>query len=172
MASASSPAPAYTHPENDKFKKVAGNVQLIPVAGLSFVGYIDYEKQDATHDAYTYKGDVFFEMIKNLTVGLEYFTYNNELNVDKVKGEYNRTGWSAWGRYTIKPDKFALFARYDSYEPNTVTDNDETRLVIAGLDWAPWVTNVRIQPNIWFFDYTDTAKKDDIYFALTFFMSF
>ncbi len=163
---------SYTRPENDKYKKVAGNVQLIPVAGLSFVGYIDYEKQDSTHSAYTYKGDVFFEMVKNLVLGVEYFTYDNHLNVDKVMGEYNRTGWSAWGRYTVKPDKFALFARYDSYEPNTVTDNDETRLVIAGLDWTPWVANVRIQPNIWFFDYTDTAKTDDVYFALTFFMSF
>jgi hypothetical protein len=163
---------AYSHPEKDKYKKFAGQVQLIPAAGLSFVGYIDYEKQDATHSAYTYKGDAFFEMVKNLVIAFEYFTYNNDLNVDKVLGKYKRTGYSIWGRYIFTPDKFAAFARYDNYDPNSVVDNDETRLTILGLDWAPWTTNVRFQPNIWFLNYTDPGKKSDVYFALTFFMSF
>jgi hypothetical protein len=163
---------AYNHPEGDRFKKVMGQLQVTPVAGLSFIGYADYEKQNAKQKAYSYKGDVFFEMVKNLVLAFEYFAYDSELNVDKVKGDYNRTGWSTWGRYVVKPDKLSLFARYDSYEPNSVTAADEIRLVIAGLDWAPWTTNVRIQPNIWFFDYTDTAKTDDIYFALTFFLTF
>jgi hypothetical protein len=162
----------YSHPEGDKYKKFAGQVQVIPVAGLSFVGYIDSEKQDPAHNATTYKGDAYFEMVKDLVLGFEYFSYNNQLNVDKVLGQYNRTGWSAFGRYTFKTDKLAAFARYDNYDPNTKAGNDQTRLVIAGLDWAPWTTNVRIQPNIWFYDYTDPAKKSDVYFALTFFMSF
>lgn len=163
---------AYNHPENDRYKKFAGYVQLIPVAGLSFFGYLDYEKQDATHNARTYKGDVFLEMVKNLVLAFECFTYNNQLNVDKVLGQYNRTGWSGWGRYTVKPDKLALFARYDHYNPNTKLNNDKTNLVIAGFDWAPRTTNVRIQPNIWFFKYSDATKKSDVYFAATFFMSF
>ena len=108
---------------------------------------------------------------RTLTVGFEYFTYNNELNVDKVKGKYKPDRVFDLGNYIVKPDKFALFARYDSYEPNTVVDNDKMRLIIAGFDWAPWGPNVRIQPNIWFYRLHRDGEKDDIYFALTFFMS-
>lgn len=164
--------PGYSHPEGDKYKKVAGQIQILPLAGLTFVGYIDSEKKDPTHNATTYKGDAYFEMVKNLVLGFEYFSYDNQLNVDKVLGQYDRRGWSAFGRYTFMPDKFSAFLRYDNYDPNAKAANDETRLVIAGLDWAPWTTNVRIQPNVWFYDYTDSAKKSDVYFALTFFMSF
>jgi hypothetical protein len=162
----------YGHPENDKYKKFAGQIQLLPAAGLTLVGYVDYEKQDPTHNATTYKGDAFFEMVKNLVLGFSYFTYDNKANVDTVLGQFNRMGWTAFGRYTFTTDKFAAFARYDHYDPNSKAADDELGLVIAGLDWAPWTTNVRIQPNIWFYDYKDPAKKNDVYFALTFFMSF
>ncbi|HEX2694860.1 MAG TPA: hypothetical protein VHP61_03850, partial [Acidobacteriota bacterium] len=36
---------AYSHAENDQFKKVQLQAQLTPVAGLSVVGYYDYERK-------------------------------------------------------------------------------------------------------------------------------
>ena len=69
-------------------------------------------------------------------------------------------------------DKFSLFGRYDNYEPNTEVVDDKTNLVIAGLDWCPVHSTFRIQPNIWFYSYEDSARKNDTVFALTFFMEF
>jgi hypothetical protein len=162
----------YSHAESDKYKKFAANLQLIPVAGLSVVGYIDYEKQDADNSAKTYKLDGYLEMVKNLVLGAEFFVYKNDkyLTADKVK--YDVSGLSIFGRYTVKPDVFSLFARYDRYEPNNTVSDDEIGLVIAGLDWAPVHKSMRLQPNIWYVSYAGSEKKDDVILNLTFFLSF
>ncbi|MCK7484036.1 MAG: hypothetical protein M0C28_48960 [Candidatus Moduliflexus flocculans] len=53
-----------------------------------------------------YKVDAFFEMVKNLTLGAEWFVFKNDLY--QTAGEkYDVGGWSVFGRYTIKPDKLA-----------------------------------------------------------------
>jgi hypothetical protein len=162
----------YSHPEGDKYKKIAGNVQLIPVAGLSIVGYMDYEKQDKDNSATTYKVDGYLEMIKNLVLGAEYFVYMNDKYLTAAKEQYDVSGLSIFGRYTLKPDVFSLFARFDSYEPNTKSGDDEISLVIAGFDWAPVHKSMKLQPNIWYRTYANSAKKDDVILNLTFFLSF
>ena len=163
---------AYSHAENDKFKKVAAQVQLVPLAGLSVVGYVDYEKQNDSQKALTYKVDSFFEMVRNLTVGFEWFTYRNDLNVVKATGaRYNVGGRSLFGRYVIQ-DNLSLFGRYDAYEPNSRVDNDRLHLAIVGFDWMPFHSTFRIQPNLWLYSYQDTAKKNDITMAMTLFMEF
>ena len=70
----------YSKPEGDGYKKLMTQVQVVPLAGLSLVGYMDYEKQTTGENAYTYKGDVYLEMIKGLVFGAEYFTYASGLN--------------------------------------------------------------------------------------------
>ncbi len=162
----------YSHVENDKYKKLMGQIHLVPVAGLSLVGYLDYEKQTADASAFTYKLDVYFEMVKNLTVGSEYFIYDNDLKVTPKGQKYDVSGFSVFGNYVITRDVLAIFGRYDFYEPNNQVSNDRVNLVIAGLDWAPWGTSVRLQPNIWFYSYEDSSKKNDTIFQLTFFLSF
>jgi hypothetical protein len=162
----------YTHVENDKYKKMAGQVQLIPLAGLSVVGYMDYEKQDKDNSATTYKLDGYFEMVKNLVVGTEYFVYRNDTYVTAAKERYDVSGFSLFGRYTFNPDVFSLFARFDRYEPNSRVGDDEMRLAIAGLDWAPFHKSMKLQPNVWFVSYTNSEKKNDIIFNFTFFLSF
>jgi hypothetical protein len=162
----------YSHAENDKYKKIAGNVQLIPVAGLSVVGYIDYEKQDNDNAARTYKLDGYFEMVKNLVVGTEYFVYRNDTYKTADMVRYDVSGFSLFGRYSLTPDYFSLFARFDSYEPNTQVSDDGMNLVIAGLDWAPFHKSMKLQPNVWFVSYANSAKKDDVIFNLTFFLGF
>jgi len=163
----------YTKVENDKYKKLMGQLHLIPVAGLSLVGYIDYEKQTDTASAYTYKLDIYFEMIRQLTIGSEYFVYANDLKKDAVTGrKYDVSGFSLYGQYQIQRDVLALFARYDFYEPNNRRADDRVNLVIAGVDWAPLGPSMRLQPNIWFYSYEDKNKKDDLILQFTFFLSF
>ncbi len=161
----------YAHPETDKFKKYCGYLQVIPVSGLSIVGYADYEKQTDDKRATTAKLDVLFDMIQNLNISFECFSYNNEtfLNTDATK--FKASGWSLFGTYKITPDKLAFFARYDRYEPNSTVADNKIGLIIAGFDWAPLHSSWKIQPNVWIYDYAD-ARKGDVVLNLTFLLSF
>jgi hypothetical protein len=164
---------AYSHAENDKFKKLAFQAQVVPLAGFSLVGYVDYEKQSDSQKALTYKIDSYLEMVHNLTVGVEWFTYRNDRNVVAATGAaYDVGGWSLFGRYIIQADKLSVFGRYDQYEPNSKIDNDQIRLAIIGFDWIPIHSTFHIQPNLWLYSYEDSAKKNDIFLALTLFMEF
>ncbi|HSA95476.1 MAG TPA: hypothetical protein VLJ16_05465 [Acidobacteriota bacterium] len=176
----------YSHAENDQYKEIELQAQLSPVAGLSIVGYMDIERKlpvaslpaETKPGATTYKVDAFFEMVKNLVVAGEWFTYRNDLyQTDGQK--YNVGGWSVFGRYVIKADKLQLFARYDNYVPNSLDRGLDISLVIAGFDWAPYHAAWKLQPNIWLTSYKDglryntgATKNRDIVFNLTFFLSF
>jgi hypothetical protein len=172
---------AYSHAENDKYKKMSANVQFIPVAGLSLVGYIDSERQmpkssisgvptaqlPAKPMATTYKLDGYFEMVKGLVLAGEWFTYKNDLNwymkPDATAAEkYDISGWSVFGRYALVPDKLNAFARYDSYAPNNhyvstagLKNAKDMTLAVLGLDWAPLHTSLKLQPNVWIYSYKD-----------------
>jgi hypothetical protein len=162
----------YSHAENDKFKKIMVQGTIVPLAGFSLVGYMDYEKQSDSAEAKTYKLDAYFEMVRDLTVAFEWFTYNNDTYIAGGK-HYDVGGWSLFGRTTVKKDKLFLFARYDQYEPNTQVGNDKINLIIAGLEWQPLAnTALKLQPNVWFYTYQDSAKKNDIVAVMTFFWSF
>jgi hypothetical protein len=174
----------YGHAEANKFKKLAGYFQVIPVPGLNVFAYADTEKQVTTDGsnkgAITYKVDGYFDMVKNLNVSVEWFKYDNEkyfdtvTNADGSKSEnhFDVGGWSLFGTYKIVPDKISVFARYDSYQPKSTDSNRDMTLLIVGLDWFAWGSNCRLQPNVWIYNYKDSAKKTDIVGALTFFMSF
>jgi hypothetical protein len=117
-------------------------------------------------------------MVKDLVIGGEWFVFKNDLY--QTAGEkYDVGGYSVFGRYTVKPDQFALFARYDGYMPNSLDRDLDMSLVIAGFDWAPFHKSWRLQPNVWFTNYADgtrynaSATKDsDVVFNMTFFLSF
>lgn len=176
----------YSHAENNQYKEVELQAQLTPLPGISFVGYADYERQlpvaalpaVTEPTAYTYKVDAAFEMIKNLVLVGEWFTYRNDLY--QTAGEmFDVGGWSAFGRYTVKPNKFALFARYDSYRPNSLDRDRDMSLAIVGLDWAPYHASMKLQPNVWFVNYkngvlynANATSNSDVVFNLTFFLSF
>jgi hypothetical protein len=156
----------------DKFKKVGGQLHLIPMAGLSLIGYVDYEKQAPTGTAYTYKLDGYFEMIQGLTLGAEWFTYDNSNYKNTDTTRYKVNGYSVFGKMIAVRDKLNMFARFDRYNPNSTVDKDETNLIIAGVDWAPVHSSFKLQPNIWYYTYSDSTKKSDAVFNLTFFLSF
>jgi hypothetical protein len=174
----------YSHPELNKFKKFEGYVHIVPVSGLSVFAYTDYEKQVTTDGtdraARSYKLDGYFDMVKNLNVTAEWFTFNNDKNFDlvtntdgtKSESHFNVSGWSVFGTYKIVPDKICVFARYDSYQPKSTVSSRDMSLVILGLDWFAWGPTCRLQPNVWIYNYKDSTKKTDIVANLTFFMSF
>ncbi len=176
----------YSHAENDQYKEVELQATLAPLPGLSFVGYYDYERKlpvaalpaETAPALTTYKVDAFFEMIKNLVIGAEYFVFKSDLN-QTAGVKYDRSGMSVFGRYILTPDKFQLFARYDSYMPNSLDEGLDMSLIIAGFDWAPYSATWKLQPNIWFINYTDglryntgATSNSDMIFNLTFFLSF
>ncbi len=162
----------YSHVETDKYKKLSGYLQLVPTAGLNLVGYYDYEKQTDTKNASTMKFDVLFDMVKNLNISFEWFKYDNETMLNADKTSFTSSGWSVFGTYKITPDKLAVFARYDRYQPNSTVSNNDMGLIIAGFDWTPMHASWKLQPNVWIYDYKDAVKKGDIVFNLTFFLSF
>jgi hypothetical protein len=161
----------YAQPENDKYKKFTGQLHIIPIDGLSFVSYIDYEKQNKEEKAVTYKAEAFFEMVEGLVIGGEWFVYDNETNeIDDLR--FNRSGFSLFGIYVPIPDKLNVFVRFDRYEPNTEVKEDEMNLIIVGLDYIPVNSSFKIQPNFWFYSYPDPEKKNDVVFNLTFYFRF
>jgi hypothetical protein len=176
----------YSKEETDQFKEIEFQAQVTPVAGFSIVGYMDHERKlpIAALPAETepvqsiYKVDAFFEMVRNLVLGGEWFVFKNDLY--QTDGEkYDVGGFSVFGRYIVKPDKLALFARYDDYTPNSLDRDLDMSLVIAGFDWAPFHPSWKIQPNVWLYNYKDglrynanATKDSDIVFNLTFFLSF
>jgi hypothetical protein len=184
----------YTHLESDKYKKLEGYLHIVPVAGLSFFGYMDSEPQQPktvgatvySGTAYTYKLDTYFEMIKGLVLAGEWFKYTNPQKLYRSTptdpyAEYYASGWSVFGRYNLVPDKLNAFARYDSYAPNSLLTAKDMTLAIVGLDWAPLHTSLKFQPNVWFASYKDgsqyksslpVGKATDTIFYLTFFLSF
>ena len=176
----------YGHAESDQYKEIQLQAQITPVAGISIFGYMDYERKlpvaslpdETKPKGQTYKVDAYFEMVKNLVLGGEWFTYKNDLY--QTAGEkYNVGGWSAFGRYVVKADKFQLFARYDSYMPNSLDRDLDMSLVIVGFDWAPYHASWKLQPNVWFTNSTNgvrynasATKNSDVVFNMTFFLSF
>jgi hypothetical protein len=176
----------YSHAENDQYKEIQLQAQITPIAGINIFGYMDTERKlpvaalpaETKPKGQTYKVDAYFEMVKNLVLGGEWFTYQNDLY--QTDGEkYDVGGWSAFGRYVITDGKFQLFARYDSYRPNSLDRDLDMSLVIVGFDWAPYHGSWKLQPNVWFTNYANgvrynasATKNSDVVFNLTFFLSF
>ena len=174
---------------SSKFRKIGGQIQVVPIAGLNLVGYYEIEDRPATaamisagsksYDsagtAKMMKGDIYFDMISNLNVSFEWFKYDNPTFTYKSGAntiQYKTGGWSVFGTYKIIIDKLNAFARYDSYAPDSTQSLKNQGLTIVGLDWAPVHSSWKLQPNVWFYNYKDAAKKSDIVANLTFFLSF
>ena len=156
----------YSHAEADQYKKFSGYIQLVPVNGISLVGYADTERQAEGKDAVTYKVDALINLIPKTNLVLEW------LHTIATSTTYKSGGWSAYATYQITPDKFGLFFRYDSYQPNMSDSQKDMSLIIAGFDWYAWGNNCRIQPNVWIYNYKNSDKKADVAGVITFFMTF
>ncbi len=146
----------YSHPEGDKYKKFAAQLQLLPIEGLTVAGLIDIERQDGDSTNYTYRGDLLYKK-GNLALGSEIFQYKDNQNSLK------RSGYSLFGIYKIAKE-IKIFARYDFYNPFigvTGIDDDEINYIIIGFDYFPHKL-VHVMPNIRFKSYADDRSSDVI----------
>lgn len=151
----------YSHPERDKYKKFAAQLQLLPIEGLTIAGYIDVEKQNVDSTNYTYRGDLLYKK-GNLALGSEIFQYKDNQNSLK------RSGYSLFGNYKVAKE-IKIFARYDFYNPFIDVagiDDDEITYIIIGFDYFPHKL-VHVMPNIRFKSYADD-RSSDIIALLTF----
>lgn len=176
----------YSHAENDQFKEFQLQAQLTPLAGVTIVGYIDHERKlpvtalpaEPRPAQSIAKLDAFFERVKGLVLGAEWFVFKNDLYQTGGR-KYDVGGWSVFGRYALVPDRLTAFARYDDYMPNSLDRDLDMSLAILGFDWTPFHASWKLQPNIWLYRYANgfrynaaAAKDSDVSFNLTFFLSF
>jgi len=104
---------------------------------------------------------------------------------DYAKADVKRFGYSIFGSWITPVPKLKLFARYDYFDPNTGDEvyadfsggklsggiDDETSLIIAGLDYIP-SANIHIMPNVLYKSYTKEGKDADLTARVTLFYKF
>lgn len=188
----------YGSAEVDKYKKIGYAFWLTPVPGLIIEGYADYENQDPDTGTFKYAKDYFqgsgYYTLKtflgysaaSFTLGAEWFLRTNKDagSVDAAgtrKTDVKKQGFSFFGSWITPIPKLKLFARYDSYDPNTDDDvwvsdsvngmDDEFSLIIAGLDFIP-KGNVHFMPNIMIKNYSTSGKDSDVTARMTLYFKF
>jgi len=147
-------------PENDKYKRYYGLLQIKPAAGFQVTGYFDYaakadvtdkvDKTTKSNNAYVASLFLNYQQSSDFAIGVEAFTRSIQngfaKNAVSALQDQKSFGVSAWAWATLS-EKFKAVVRYDSFDPNTDNDDDGTGLLIAGIDYKA-AKNVSIIPNV------------------------
>ena len=123
---------------------------------------MDQEAQDPDNSNLTLKGFAGYEK-DGMAVGAEYYQMNlgaKDLDITAI---------SVFGRYAINENGTAIL-RYDMYDPDVDTDDDETGLIIAAYDYRP-IKEISLIPNVNYFMNSGDTDADIIGY-LTFVWSF
>jgi len=167
-------------PEDNKYKKIYGDVIFKPTKDVSLEAYADYEGaskyagSDRRKDVFTLKGCGAYQT-PDLTIGVEAFrqTKNNAGIVDTDTANVVPTGIALFVHGTLMKDKLRGFARFDIFDPDANADDATERLLIAGFDYMP-NKNIHVMPNILINDYFGDdleydRKESDITARVTFY---
>ncbi len=157
----------YSHPENDKYKKVYLSISA-NVDGFIIEGYFDHEAKSSDNINLTYKGFAGYQ-IDNLAIGTEYYMMSQGGNAADGS-DLSLSALSLFGQYALSENSTAIL-RYDMYDPDADTDDTETGLIIAALDYRPAKT-VSVIPNIFYYTNSGTNDNADIVGNLTFVWAF
>ncbi|MCK5145819.1 hypothetical protein KAR48_03635 [bacterium] len=188
----------YGSAEVDKYKKIGYSFWVTPVEGLILEAYADYEKQDAATATFKYAKD-YYQGSSYMTVkafagysgkafslGAEWFQRSNrQSGADDAAGvnraDVRKVGFSLFGSWITPLPKLKVFARYDSFDPNTDDDiwssdsqngiDDNYSLIIAGLDFIPR-GNIHFMPNIMIRKFAAAGMESDITARLTLYYKF
>ena len=109
----------------------------------------------------TTKVDAYFDMVKNLNVSFEWFTYDNETYKNADGSHFDVGGWSVFGTYKIKPDK--LMALRPLRRLPAQPDQSRTTTgpwSSSASTGSPGDATGRLQPNIWIYDYKRFGQED------------
>jgi hypothetical protein len=169
--------------ENNSFKKFSADVFAKFLDKKLVVDlYGDYERYSQPHPYQLSKSmmKVFVAyQSEPITIGVEvfqqagtnyaYYSLISDTSISDTS-DVNVFGFSVFAHAPIIKDKLRVFARFDSFDPDTkyssnnrYTNNSinghlKESFITAGLDWTP-VTNVHVMPNIWLNNYTDEAAN-------------
>jgi hypothetical protein len=158
--------PGYGKPEDNAYKKLYTSVAA-KIADFIIEGYVDHEAQNADNDNLTLKGFAGFS-IDGMAFGAEYYWMNSG-GAAADGSDLKMSAISVFGRYKIMENS-TLVLRYDMYEPDAHTDDNETGLLIAAYDYKPG-KGVSVIPNINYYINSGGAEADIIGY-LTFLWAF
>lgn len=159
-------------PESNKYKRFYGQLHFVPFQNFQLALYGDYASnagiRDSVENVTKNHGIVLGNLFLNYgqkdmySVGTEFF-YRSERNGFKANAtsplqSVNAVGVSVFG-WVALTDLIRLVARYDTFDPNTDRDGNNTNLLIGGVDFHI-SKNVSIIPNIESAFYQGQSKKD------------
>lgn len=124
---------SYSKPENNNHKKIYTNLELKLAGNLTAMGFLNYEPIDGGYAHRTLGGFAGYES-KMIKLGAEYFS-NEVASVDG--SAKNGTGLSVYGKVSWKMNGFYgnVVARYDTYDPDVDTADDEKQLILVAYDY-------------------------------------
>jgi hypothetical protein len=164
------------NPDDNKFKTAKDYTGSKGYYTLkAFLGY--------SAPSYTIGAEVFQRT--NQESGLTGVTLADGTITSSEKSDVKKSGFSLFGSWITPIPKVKVFGRYDYFDPNTGNSvvtafsegkltkgkDDETTLIIAGLDYIP-TGNVHLMPNILYQTYTQSGKDADLTARMTFYFKF
>ena len=127
--------------DNNSFKDFAARVVVHPLFKELSLGASYYDGRNTV--TYTAKSllreraGLEFSFVKDaLSLKAEYIKGRD--NLGKTISQYtkaNREGWYTSAAYTVLPDLLQAVIKYDKYDPEINTRNNETIVYTAGLNW-------------------------------------
>ena len=124
---------------------------FMPISGLTVSGYLGLRGFDADGDPAT-TGDQEDATTIDLAGGYAQGPFAVGGSVAMVSNwngtaDQKAQGISGWGRFTLPSAPLTLLAKFDRFDPDTDTDDDQTIYIVAGLDYAAG-KGLSIVPNI------------------------
>jgi hypothetical protein len=139
--------------KDDGANRKAYEVQglLAPIPGLTVSGYFGLRGFDADNDPATTNDQEDATTI-DLAAGYTQGPFAVGGSVAMVSNwdgtaDQKAQGISGWGRFTLPSAPLTLLAKFDRFDPDTDTDDDQTTYIVAGLDYAAG-QGLSIIPNI------------------------
>lgn len=163
-------------PENNKSRKYSASVAIKPIKSLVAEIYTDYEGSITVPKTYnkiaqrqTIKGFVGYQN-EMATVGIEVLQQTQKMT---DTSDVKPFGMSLFAWAPVMKEKLNVFARYDSFNPDTEISKAgfNEYFFTTGLDYMP-IKNVHFMPNIWINGFSakkGSSRDADVVARLTFF---
>jgi hypothetical protein len=174
-----------TRNESDNSKRVYGSLQYNGPFGLMITPYADYQFKDGEiEDGIRAKADSIASSTNELStiavfagikrpkvrLGASFIQQIKKLLLvdDDVTKSLSRSARGVSFFAIFQPKNSAgIFARFDTFDPNTDAPNDGYKLFIAGIDLAPF-ESVHFMPNLWLQDFQAANKASTTVLRLSF----
>jgi len=152
-------------------KDVVGRLIVNPIKGLSFGAsyYNGWGKAIKPSQAYAGKS----QPRSRFGVEISYTATRLLLRGEYIQGkdgDIDKAGWYAWAGYFIIPQKLQVIGKYDTFDPDTATDENTTTNYVAGANFN-FNTWSRVQAFYTFREEQGTSVNNN-YFSIQFQIGF